>query len=178
MDDFERELTHMMRGPRQQTSFDSEQRKRLYQGIRARHRSRTLWRAGGSALAVAGLSAGLALLPGLGSGSQPPADHRPLPATSPTPPPVLPTPTPPATSSAPSTSHPPMSPPVTTGPATSAAGSAPPTSTSPPATTSGSERTSVPSSLPVTSAPASPPPTSEPPSSPSFSAGLESAGSG
>ncbi|MFC5954508.1 hypothetical protein ACFP51_08415 [Streptomyces pratens] len=33
-------------------------------------------------------------------------------------------------------------------------------------------------SPPVTTAPASPPPTSEPPHSPSFSAGLESAGSG
>ncbi|WP_157865219.1 hypothetical protein [Streptomyces prasinopilosus] len=53
MDDFERELTHMMRGARQQTPFDSEQRKRLYRGIRARHRSRTLWRAGGVGL-VAG----------------------------------------------------------------------------------------------------------------------------
>ncbi|MEU1690952.1 cellulase [Streptomyces hirsutus] len=178
MDDFERELTHMMRDPRQQTPFDSEQQKRLHQGIRARHRSRTLWRAGGSALAVAGLSAGLALLPGLGSGSQPPADHRPLPATSPTPPPVLPTPTPTATSSAPRTSHPPMSPPVTTAPATSAAGSGTPTPTSPPATTSGSERTPVSSSPPVTSTPTPPPSTSEPPHSPSFSAGLESAGSG
>ncbi|MEF9901965.1 cellulase [Streptomyces sp. P9-A2] len=178
MDDFERELTHMMRDPRQQAPFDSERQKRLYQGIRARRRSRTLWRAGGSALAVAGLSAGLALLPGLGSGSQPPADHRPLPATSPTPPPVLPTPTPPATSSAPGTSRPPMSPPVTTSPATGTPGSGTPTSTSPPATTSGSERTSVPPSPPVTTAPASPPPTSEPPHSPSFSAGLESAGSG
>ncbi|MFE9923313.1 cellulase [Streptomyces sp. NPDC005774] len=174
MDDFERELTHMMRDPRQQTPFDSERQKRLYQGIRARHRSRTLWRAGGSALAVAGLSAGLALLPGLGSGSQPPADHRPLPATSPTPPPVLPTPTPPATSSAPSTSRPP----ITTSPATDAPESGTPTATSPTATTSGSERTSAPPSPPVTTAPASPPPTSEPSHSPSFSAGLESAGSG
>ncbi|MFC9954611.1 hypothetical protein ACFVIN_29995 [Streptomyces prasinus] len=47
MDDFERELTHMMRGAGQQTSFDSEQRKRLYQGIRARHRSRTRGGGGG-----------------------------------------------------------------------------------------------------------------------------------
>ncbi|MFI8857742.1 cellulase [Streptomyces prasinus] len=178
MDDFERELTHMMRGAGQQTSFDSEQRKRLYQGIRARHRSRTLWRAGGSALAVAGLSAGLALLPGLGSGTQPPADRRPLPATSPTPPPVLPTPTPPATSSVPSTSLPPVSPPVSTVPAAGTAGSGLPTSAPPPATPSGGGRTPVPSSPPVTTAPATPPPTSEPPHSPSFSAGLESAGSG
>ncbi|MEU3147162.1 hypothetical protein APS67_003051 [Streptomyces sp. AVP053U2] len=169
MDDFERELTHMLRGPRQQAPFDSEQRERLYRGVRARHRSRTLWRAGGSALAVAGLSAVLALLPGLGSDSRPPADHRPPPATGPTSPPAVPTPTPPATSSATSTSHPPVSPPVTTGADTGAPGSSSPTTAPPPTTAGGSE---------PTSAPASPPPTSKPPPSPSFPAGPESAGSG
>ncbi len=79
MDDFERELTRMMREGRTHIPLEPGQRTRLYDGIRARRRSRALVRAGGSALAVAGLSIGLALLPHLGSGS-PPAD-LPLPAT-------------------------------------------------------------------------------------------------
>ncbi|MGC3003480.1 cellulase, partial [Streptomyces sp. G35A] len=85
MDDFERELSRMMRDTRQQTPFEPAHQWRLYRGIRARRRSRMLWRAGGSALAVTGLSVGLALLPATGSGTRP-ADHRHLPATSPTPP--------------------------------------------------------------------------------------------
>ncbi|NEC29604.1 cellulase, partial [Streptomyces sp. SID8111] len=70
MDDFERELTRMMRDTRQQTPFADEQRQRLRHGIRARRRMRMLWRAGGSALAVTGLGIGLALLPGVESRTQ------------------------------------------------------------------------------------------------------------
>ncbi|MFI9217573.1 cellulase [Streptomyces werraensis] len=85
MDDFERELTRMMREGRAHTPFDPGRRARLYEGIRARRRTRVLMRAGGSALAVAGLSVGLAFLPHLGSGPAP-AD-LPLPATGSTAPP-------------------------------------------------------------------------------------------
>ncbi|MFE8955214.1 cellulase [Streptomyces althioticus] len=85
MDDFERELTRMMREGRAHTPFDPGHRARLHEGIRARRRTRVLVRAGGSALAVAGLSVGLAFLPHLGSGPAP-AD-LPLPATGSTAPP-------------------------------------------------------------------------------------------
>ncbi|MDT0396655.1 MULTISPECIES: cellulase [Streptomyces] len=112
MDDFEHELTRMMRDSRQPDPFRAEQRERLYEGIRVRRRSRVLWRAGGSALAVAGLSVVLALLPGTDSRSAP-ADRGPLPTTGPTagptPPPVRPSPT-----TAPSTSKPPAGPTSTT----------------------------------------------------------------
>ncbi|MGX1682907.1 cellulase [Streptomyces althioticus] len=106
MDDFERELTRMMREGRAQTSFDPGRRARLYEGIRARRRTRVLVRAGGSALAVAGLSVGLAFLPHLGSGPAP-AD-LPLPATGSTAPPRSGGPTETASGTAePSTSAPP-----------------------------------------------------------------------
>ncbi|MFH8763457.1 cellulase [Streptomyces althioticus] len=106
MDDFERELTRMMREGRAQTSFDPGRRARLYEGIRARRRTRVLVRAGGSALAVAGLSVGLAFLPHLGSGPAP-AD-LPLPATGSTAPPRSGGPTGTASGTAePSTSAPP-----------------------------------------------------------------------
>ncbi|MBT3152500.1 cellulase [Streptomyces sp. CHD11] len=106
MDDFERELTRMMHDSRRPASFESGQRDRLYKGIRVRHRSRVLWRAGGSALAVAGLSIGLALLPGAGSRSLP-ADRPPLPVTGPTPSRSSPPASPPAGTSFPSASYPP-----------------------------------------------------------------------
>ncbi|MFB9353024.1 cellulase, partial [Streptomyces heliomycini] len=93
MDDFERELSHMMRDSRQPAPFRPEHQERLYEGIRVRRRSRMLWRAGGSALAVAGLSVGLALLLG--------ADSRSLPATGPTPPPGPTAPATPAPSAEP-----------------------------------------------------------------------------
>ncbi|MEZ7159800.1 cellulase [Streptomyces sp. MAD19A] len=106
MDDFERELTRMMREGRAQTSFDPGRRARLYEGIRTRRRTRVLVRAGGSALAVAGLSVGLAFLPHLGSGPAP-AD-LPLPATGSTAPPHSGGPTETASGRAePSTSAPP-----------------------------------------------------------------------
>ncbi|MEV7787510.1 cellulase [Streptomyces sp. NPDC088106] len=117
MDDFERELTRMMHDSRKPAPLGPGQRARLYEGIRARHRTRVLWRAGGSALAVAGLSIGLALLPGTGSRSLP-ADRPPLPATSPTPAPssTAPPTSAPASTSVPSTLHPPTSTSGTTEP--------------------------------------------------------------
>lgn len=141
MDDFERELTRMMRDTRQPSPFDPARRQRLYAGIRARRRSRMLWRAGGSALAVTGLGIGLALLPTLNSGS-PPAD-RPLPATTPSPPPsAVPAPT----TSAPAADTGTSPPPTTTPPVTSRSGTTPPggdgtpTSVQPSATADGSRR--------------------------------------
>ncbi|MEV7017893.1 cellulase [Streptomyces sp. NPDC093991] len=125
MDDFERELTRMMREGRTPAPFEPGQRARLYEGIRARRRTRMLVRAGGSALAVAGLSVGLALLPRLGSGTAP-AD-LPLPATGSTAPSLSGEPTgAPSGATEPSTSPPPTRtsepgapggpPPGTTGP--------------------------------------------------------------
>lgn len=141
MDDFEHELTRVMRDSRQPAPFRAEQRERLYEGIRVRRRSRMLWRAGGSALAVAGLSAVLALLPGTGSRSAP-ADHGPLPATGPTPPPVSPSPT-----TAPSTSEPPAGPPATTS--TGAPGHAPTPTSRPPDPTGVSTRSAPPPTQPA-----------------------------
>ncbi|GAA3192702.1 hypothetical protein GCM10010451_48470 [Streptomyces virens] len=126
MDDFERELTRMLHDTRQHAPFEPRHQRRLYQGIRARRRARLLWRAGGSALAVTGLGAALALLPGTGPETRP-ADRRPLPATSPTPPPASPAPT----TSAPGTSRPPTD--ATTIPPRDATPSYPP----PPSATPG-----------------------------------------
>ncbi|MFF1278557.1 cellulase [Streptomyces marokkonensis] len=170
MDDFERELTRMMRDSRQPAPFGPGHRARLYQGIRVRRRSRVLWRAGGSALAMAGLSVGLALLPGTGSRSLP-ADRPPLPATSPTPPPRSPGPT-----SAPSPSLPPTGTAGTTYPGTTYPGTTAPeydgTPTFPPSDTPDA-------SMPATTAPPPPvsteppvaPPSTEPDRSPSMTAG-------
>ncbi|AMW08623.1 hypothetical protein A4E84_03300 [Streptomyces qaidamensis] len=83
MDDFERDLSRLMRDTQQHTPYEPEHRQRLHAGIRSRRRSRLLWKAGGSAVAVAGLSVGLALLPSMLTRAQP-ADHRPQPTTSPT----------------------------------------------------------------------------------------------
>ncbi|MEU0287042.1 cellulase [Streptomyces sp. NPDC006147] len=167
MDDFERELTRMMREGRTHIPLEPGQRTRLYDGIRARRRSRALVRAGGSALAVAGLSIGLALLPHLGSGS-PPAD-LPLPATGSTAPGASGEPTVSPSGTGPSPSLPPThtpesmppgtSPPGTTGPATTEPGTADPGTThlgtrEPP------ESTATGTAIPGTdSTPTSPPPT-------------------
>ncbi|MFF5342245.1 cellulase [Streptomyces althioticus] len=143
MDDFERELTRMMREGRAHTPFDPGRRARLYEDIRARRRTRVLMRAGGSALAVAGLSVGLAFLPHLGSGPTP-AD-LPLPATGSTAPPRSGGPTGTASgTSAPGTSVPPTrttesgtpgssttTGPPRTDPASTASGPVPPTTTEP-----------------------------------------------
>ncbi|MFI2507615.1 cellulase [Streptomyces sp. NPDC018972] len=171
MDDFERELTRMMRDTRQPASFRSEHQERLYEGIRVRRRSRMLWRAGGSALAVAGLSVGLALLPGADSRSLP-ADRGPLPATGPTPPPVSPPPT-----SVPST-DPSFSLPPTSTSATTAPGYGGTPTSLPPTTTPGTTGRTTTAPPPSASAPPATPPSTTPARSPSASAGEESPGSG
>lgn len=162
MDDFERELTRMMRDGRRHAPLEPGQRARLYEGIRVRRRSRMLWRAGGSALAVAGLSIGLALLPDTGSRSLP-ADRPPLPATSPTPPPL----SPPPTTAAPSTSLPPTGTPGTTAPGTGGTPAFPPSDT-PDATPSA---TTAPSSPPAPTWPPSTPPSTEEAGGPPTTAG-------
>ncbi|MFF6814363.1 cellulase [Streptomyces sp. NPDC012403] len=171
MDDFERELTRMMRDTRQPASFRSEHQERLYEGIRVRRRSRMLWRAGGSALAVAGLSFGLALLPGADSRSLP-ADRGPLPATGPTPPPVSPPPTS-VPSADPSFSLPPTSTSATTAPGYGGT----PTSL-PPTTTPGTAGRATTAPPPSASAPPATPPFTTAARSPSASADEESPGSG
>ncbi|GAA1423208.1 hypothetical protein GCM10009601_25980 [Streptomyces thermospinosisporus] len=108
MDDFERELARMMRGSHRPSPYGPDQQQRLYAGIRSRRRARMLWRAGGSALAVTGIGIGLALLPALNDGSRP-EDRQPLPATTPSAPPVLPSPTASVPPADPSTSPPPDS---------------------------------------------------------------------
>ncbi|MEU7472649.1 cellulase [Streptomyces sp. NPDC044984] len=172
MDDFERELTRMMRDTRQPAPFRSEHQERLYEGIRVRRRSRMLWRAGGSALAVAGLSVGLALLPGAGSRSLP-ADRGPLPATGPTPPPVSPPPTTSVPSTDPSPSRPPTSASGTAGAATTAPGYG-----GTPTTTPGTTGRTTTAPPPYSSAPPATPPSTPPARSPSASADEESPGSG
>ncbi|MFF6880374.1 MULTISPECIES: cellulase [unclassified Streptomyces] len=127
MDDFERDLSRLMRDTRQHTPYEPEHRQRLHAGIRARRRSRLLWKAGGSAVAVAGLSVGLALLPSMLTRAQP-ADHRPQPATSPT---TSPDSTPSTAPPAPSTT--PTEQPETNLPATMTDGSTPTVPTSEPA---------------------------------------------
>ncbi|KES03203.1 hypothetical protein BU52_31920 [Streptomyces toyocaensis] len=165
MDDFERELTRMMRDTRRPAPFGPGHRARLYQGIRVRRRTRVLLRAGGSALAVAGLSVGLALLPGTGSRSLP-ADRPPLPATSPTPPPHPPGPT-----SAPSPSLPPTSTAGTTYPGTTAPGYDA-TPTSPPSDKPGASTSATTAPPPpVSTEPPATPPSTEPDRSPSMTAG-------
>ncbi|QWB27791.1 MULTISPECIES: cellulase [Streptomyces] len=158
MDDFERDLSRLMRDTQQHTPYEPAQRQRLHQGIRARRRSRMLWKAGGSAVAVAGLSVGLALLPGMLTKAQP-ADPRPQPATSPTP----------THDDGPTTGAPDPSPPptgsATSVPATSPGSSTPTGTTSSPA---GPPPTATPSeSSTTTTFPSAPPPptrTSAPPS--------------
>ncbi|WP_127357042.1 hypothetical protein [Actinacidiphila soli] len=58
MDDFERELTRMMRDNRQDTPFGQDDRRRLRAGVRGRRRARTAWMTAGSALTVAAIGLG------------------------------------------------------------------------------------------------------------------------
>ncbi|MFF7731704.1 cellulase [Streptomyces sp. NPDC007984] len=142
MDDFERDLSRLMRDTQQHTPYEPEHRQRLHAGIRTRRRSRLLWKAGGSAVAVAGLGVALALLPSLLTRAQP-ADPRPLPATSPTSSPdSTPTTEPSATSPTPTLE------PETSLPATATGGVTPsgttssrPTDPTPPPATASESRT-------------------------------------
>ncbi|MEV5315040.1 MULTISPECIES: hypothetical protein [unclassified Streptomyces] len=153
MDDFERELAQLMRDTRQYTPFEPPHRQRLHEGIRAERRVRLLWRAGGSAVAVAGLSIALAVLPGVLTRAQP-AEPRPLPATSP-----RPSATTEPASRPPEPSVTPSVPPSTTPPVTGSGGATPegttPPATVPPSSTGSGGRTV-----------SAPPPSSEPPPPP------------
>lgn len=153
MDDFERDLSRLMRDTQQHTPFEAEHRQRLHAGIRARRRARMLWKAGGSAVAVAGISVGLALLPGMLTRAQSPADHRPQPSTSPTS----------SVDTTPTTDAPEPSPtptrPEPTGPATTSGGVTPSGTTS---ATSEPTPGATPSRGRSTSAPPTPPPSPTP----------------
>ncbi|MGC0373276.1 cellulase [Streptomyces sp. SAI-229] len=177
MDDFERELTRMMRDGGQPAPFRSEHQERLYEGIRVRRRARLLWRAGGSALAVAGLSVGLALLPGAGSRSLP-ADRGPLPATGPTPPPVSPGPTTSAPATDPSVSWPPTHTPGTADAGTTDAGTTSPGYSGTPTSLPSSTAPGTTAPPPVSTAPPTAPTSTSPARRPSVSAGEESADGG
>ncbi|MFF5842897.1 cellulase [Streptomyces massasporeus] len=159
MDDFERDLSRLMRDTQQHTPYEPEHRQRLHAGIRTRRRSRLLWKAGGSAVAVAGLSVALALLPSLLTRAQP-ADPRPKPATSPTSSPdSTPTTEPSATSPTPTLQPETSLPATTTGGITPSGTTTRPTDPTPTATASESRS--------VTTQPAPPPsptPTTAPPS--------------
>ncbi|MFD5231116.1 cellulase [Streptomyces qaidamensis] len=159
MDDFERDLSRLMRDAQQHTPYEPEHRQRLHAGIRSRRRSRLLWKAGGSAVAVAGLSVGLALLPNLLTRAQP-ADPRPQPATSPT---TSPDSTPTTAPPAPSTT--PTEQPETTLPATMTGGVTPsgPTSDPDPDPT---PTTTASASRAGTTQPAAPPPSPTPTTAP------------
>ncbi|TXS74568.1 hypothetical protein EAO69_14100, partial [Streptomyces sp. me109] len=88
MDHFERELARMMRDAEEHTPFDPAQRNRLRTGIRDRRRVRSAQKAVGSVLAVAGLGAGLFLLPHTPDSDRPqaplPLTGRPSPDVTPT----------------------------------------------------------------------------------------------
>ena len=158
MDDFERDLSRLLRDTQQHTPYEPEHRQRLHAGIRSRRRSRLLWKAGASAVAVAGLSVALALLPNMLTRAQP-ADHRPQPATSPTPSQVSgPTSDPPDPTTTP-TSQEPTAPATTTGGSTLPGGPSTTISPTPTATASESRTTSAPPTPPP-----SPTPTTAPPS--------------
>lgn len=159
MDDFERDLSRLMHDTRQHTPYEPAHRQRLHAGIRARRRSRLLWKAGGSAVAVAGLSVGLALLPSMLTRAQP-ADHRPQPATSPTASPDgTPTTEPSATSPTPTQQPETNLPATTTGGITPSGTTSEPFDPTPTATASES-RTGATTATP----PPSPTPTTAPPS--------------
>ncbi|MET9525082.1 cellulase [Streptomyces coeruleorubidus] len=156
MDDFERDLSRLLRDTQQHTPYEPEHRQRLHAGIRSRRRSRLLWKAGGSAVAVAGLSVGLALLPNMLTRAQP-ADHRPQPATSSTPSqdsgPTSDSPDPSTTPTRPESS----------APATTTGGSTPPGG---PSTTISPTPTATASESRTTSAPPTPPPSPTPTTAP------------
>ncbi|MFD6174994.1 cellulase [Streptomyces coeruleorubidus] len=158
MDDFERDLSRLLRDTQQHTPYEPEHRQRLHAGIRSRRRTRLLWKAGGSAVAVAGLSVGLALLPNMLTRAQP-ADHRPQPATSPTPSqdggPTFDSPDPTTTPTEPE----PSAPATTTGVSTLPGDPSTTISPTPTATASETRTTSAPPTPPP-----SPTPTTAPPS--------------
>ncbi|MDX3803956.1 cellulase [Streptomyces sp. AK04-3B] len=119
MDHFERELARMMRDSQEHTPFGPEHEMRLRTEVQARHRARTVQKAVGSMLAVAGLGLGFFLLPHDSSETRPQAP-LPRPAVSPTSPYATSAPTPDA---APST--------LTTEPPTGTAGGSAASSTAP-----------------------------------------------
>ncbi|MEV5439345.1 cellulase [Streptomyces sp. NPDC052682] len=176
MDDFERDLARLMRDTQQHAPFAPEHRRRLHEGIRARRRTRLLWRAGGGAVAAAGLGVVLAVLPGMLTRAQPPADHRPQPMTSPTPsvsaqPAPTPTPTAPEPSASTSTAVP-TAPPPTSSSSAPPGGSGEPTATSEPSATPTESRTATARPTPPPSAtPTTVPPSAEQSHEPSASAG-------
>ncbi|MEV3971541.1 cellulase [Streptomyces sp. NPDC050698] len=159
MDDFERDLSRLMRDTQRHTPYEPAHRQRLHAGIRARRRSRLLWKAGGSAVAVAGLSVGLALLPGMITRAQP-ADPRPAtspttsPDSTPTPGPTAPSPTP--------TEQPETPPPATTSGGVTPSGTTSAPTTTPPTATAAESRTGTTAPPPSSS----PNPTTAPPSAP------------
>ncbi|WP_051853407.1 hypothetical protein [Streptomyces sp. NRRL S-146] len=173
MDDFERDLSRLMRDTQQHTPYEPEHRQRLHAGIRTRRRSRLLWKAGGSAVAVAGLSVALALLPGLLTRAQP-ADPRPQPATSPTSSPdSTPTTEPSATSPTPTLQPETSLPATTTGGTTSSGTTAPPADPTPTATASESRSGTTPPAPPPSPTPTTAPPSALDSEEPSASAYTE-----
>ncbi|MGW5366677.1 hypothetical protein, partial [Actinopolymorpha pittospori] len=64
MDDFESDLSRMMRETPDVVAFEPEQRKHLHARIRARRRARSALMLGGSVMALAGIGFGLLALPG------------------------------------------------------------------------------------------------------------------
>ncbi|NEE06726.1 cellulase [Streptomyces sp. SID7499] len=173
MDDFERDLSRLMRDTQQHTPYEPEHRQRLHAGIRTRRRSRLLWKAGGSAVAVAGLSVALALLPGLLTRAQP-ADPRPKPATSPTSSPdSTPTTEPSATSPTPTLQPETSLPATTTGGVTPSGTTTPPADPTPTATASESRSGTTPPAPPPSSTPTTVPPSVLDSEAPSASAYTE-----
>ncbi|MEU3852842.1 cellulase [Streptomyces sp. NPDC029554] len=172
MDDFERDLSRLMRDTRQHTPYEAEHRQRLHAGIRARRRTRMLWKAGGSAVAVAGISVGLALLPGMFTRAQPPADHRPQPSTSPTVS-VDTTPTTDAPEPSPTPTRPESTAPTTTSGVTPSGTTSAPSDPAPGITPSTSRSTSAPPTPPPSPTPTSVPPSVLESEEPSASASVE-----
>ncbi|MFJ7333151.1 cellulase [Streptomyces sp. NPDC101110] len=173
MDDFERDLSRLMHDTREHTPYEPAHRQRLHAGIRARRRSRMLWKAGGSAVAVAGLSVGLAFLPGVLTRAQP-ADPRPQPATSPTASPDgTPTPDPSATSPTPTLQPETSLPATTTGGITPSGTTTRPPDPTPTATASESRTGTTPPAPPPSPTPTAVPPSALDSEEPSASASTE-----
>ncbi|MEU6912862.1 cellulase [Streptomyces olindensis] len=176
MDDFERDLSRLMRDTQQHTPFEPAHRQRLHAGIRARRRSRLLWKAGGSAVAVAGLSVGLALLPGMLTRAQPPADQRPRPVVSPSPShdsaPTFDSPEPSATPTRPEPTAP-TAPAGTTGGVTPSGTTSAPAGSTPSTAAPESRTTSAPPPRAPSPTPTTVPPSVLEPEEPSVSAGHE-----
>ncbi|MFF7891888.1 cellulase [Streptomyces sp. NPDC007907] len=173
MDDFERDLSRLMHDTREHTPYEPAHRQRLHAGIRARRRSRMLWKAGGSAVAVAGLSVGLAFLPGMLTRAQP-ADPRPQPATSPTSSPDgTPTTEPSATSPTPTLQPETSLPATTTGSVTPSGTTTRPADPTPTATASESRTGTTPPAPPPSPTPTTVPPSVLDSGEPSASASTE-----